>query len=49
MNNPHNYRGILISFMSYNDNVRYGNDFEFTPAHLGEVTAGDVLAWFDKI
>ena len=47
MNNPHNYRGILISFMSYNDNVRYGNDFEFTPAHLGEVTAGDVLAWFN--
>ena len=33
--------------MSYNDRLEYDDDFVFTNEHLAEVTAGDVVAWFN--
>ena len=47
MENPHGYRGILFAFMKYRDNVVYDEKtFVFTPEHLSEVSAQDVVDWF---
>ena len=44
---PAYYKAVLLAFMQYNDNVQYEDDFVFTPEHLGEVQARDVVAWFN--
>ena len=47
MDNRYNYRGILIAFMSYKDNIAYDATQVSTQEHLTEVTAKDVVDWFN--
>ena len=44
---PQAHKNILISFMKFHDGFHYEKDHEFTQAELGEVTATDVLEWFN--
>ena len=47
MNNPNGYRGVLFMFMNYRDSCVYDAGHVFSRERLGEVTANDVLDWFN--
>lgn len=47
MENPAGYRGVLLAFMSYTDDVTYGRETVFTMEHLGAISAQNVLDWFN--
>ena len=45
--NVSRYKGTLIAFMSYVDNVQYDKHHTFSPQDLSHVTADDVVAWMN--
>ena len=43
------YKPTLIRMMAFLDDQEYANDQAFTIERLGQVTASDVLRWFNSV